>query len=130
MDIDEEGTEEIPDNRSEESRSVSTREDADGLIQVTHTRRRSNATEVVAKEETRSRSTTLRGGRGIRTKFLRAHKMSRLLRDDIKIVVRPKDGLDIRKTCGTSLDEAIRHEACVAAEEAITICPYSTQTSW
>ncbi|KAH6921729.1 hypothetical protein HPB50_004371 [Hyalomma asiaticum] len=39
----------------------------------------------------------------------------------------PKGGLDIRKTCGTSLDEAIRQEAGVADEEVITICPNPTQ---
>ncbi|KAH6941184.1 hypothetical protein HPB50_014882 [Hyalomma asiaticum] len=90
-------------------------------------RRRANATEVAAKEETRSRSATRRGGRSIVRKVLRASKMPRLPRDDIKIVVRPKDGLDIRKTCGTSLDEAIRQEAGVADEEVITICPNPTQ---
>ncbi|KAH6941351.1 hypothetical protein HPB50_016734 [Hyalomma asiaticum] len=90
-------------------------------------RRRANATEVAAKEETRSRSATRRGGRSIVSKVLRASKMPRLPRDDIKIVVRPKDGLDIRKTCGTSLDEAIRQEAGVADEEVITICPNPTQ---
>ncbi|KAH6938662.1 hypothetical protein HPB50_011604 [Hyalomma asiaticum] len=127
MDIDEAGTGETPDNASEEARSASTSEDADGWIQVTRRRRRANATEVAAKEETRSRSATRRGGRSIVSKVLRASKMPRLPRDDIKIVVRPKDGLDIRKTCGTSLDEAIRQEAGVADEEVITICPNPTQ---
>ncbi|KAH6942234.1 hypothetical protein HPB50_002027 [Hyalomma asiaticum] len=116
MDIDEAGTGETPDSTSEEARSVSTREDADRWIQVTHRRRRANATEVAAKEETRSRSATRRGSRSIVSKVLRASKMPRLPRFDIKVLVRPKDGLDIRKTCGTSLDEAIRQEAGVADE--------------
>ncbi|KAH6945485.1 hypothetical protein HPB50_008724 [Hyalomma asiaticum] len=127
MDIDEAGTGETPDNASEEARSVSTREDADGWIQVTRRRRRANATEVAAKKEMRSRSATRRGGRSIVSKVLRASKMPRLPRDHIKIVVRPKDGLDIRKTCGTSVDEAIRQEAGVVDEEVTTICPNPTQ---
>ncbi|KAH6936336.1 hypothetical protein HPB50_016197 [Hyalomma asiaticum] len=98
-----------------------------GWTQVTRRRRRANATEVAAKEETRPRSATRRGGRSIVSKVLRASKRPRLPRDDIKIVVRPKDGLDIRKTCGTSLDEAIGQEAGVADEEVITICPNPTQ---
>ncbi|KAH7978979.1 hypothetical protein HPB49_007611 [Dermacentor silvarum] len=53
--------------------------------------------------------------------------MPRLPRDDIKIIVRPKDGLNIRNTCGTSLGEAIRKEAVVGDDEMSTICPNPTQ---
>lgn len=53
--------------------------------------------------------------------------MPRLPRDDIKIIVRPRDGLNIRNTCSASLDEAIRNEAGVSSDEIITICPNHTQ---
>lgn len=53
--------------------------------------------------------------------------MPRLPRDDIKVIVRPRDGLNIRSTCGASLDEAIRNGAGVGGDEMITICPNPTQ---
>ncbi|KAL1416083.1 hypothetical protein MTO96_028253 [Rhipicephalus appendiculatus] len=67
------------------------------------------------------------GGRSIVSKVLRASKMPRLPRDDIKIIVRPRDGLNIRSTCGVSLDEAIRNGAGLGDDEMITICPNPTQ---
>ncbi|KAH7953333.1 hypothetical protein HPB49_007217 [Dermacentor silvarum] len=48
-------------------------------------------------------------------------------KDDIKTILRPKDGLNIRNTCGMSLDEAIRKEGVVGDDEMITICPNPTQ---
>ncbi|KAH7951568.1 hypothetical protein HPB52_010361 [Rhipicephalus sanguineus] len=53
--------------------------------------------------------------------------MPRLPRNDIKVVVRPRDGLNIRNTCRASLDEAIRHEAGVSSDEIVTICPKPMQ---
>ncbi|KAH8026639.1 hypothetical protein HPB51_023149 [Rhipicephalus microplus] len=63
------------------------------------------------------------GLRSIVSKVLRASKMPRLPRDDIKVIVRPRDGLNVRSTCGASLDEAIRNGAGVGDDEMITICP-------
>ncbi|KAH8025162.1 hypothetical protein HPB51_004004 [Rhipicephalus microplus] len=73
------------------------------------------------------------GRRSIVSKVLRASKMPRLPRDNIKVPgqsgqsVRPRDGLNIRSTCGVSSDEAIRNGARVGDDEMITICPNSTQ---
>ncbi|KAH7933156.1 hypothetical protein HPB49_009449 [Dermacentor silvarum] len=132
METDEEGTRETPDNGPDGAKRVSTGEDAegvaDGWIEVTHRRRhRTNANEMAGKDDNRSRSPMCRGGRSIVNKVLRASRMPRLPRDDIKIIVRPKDGLNIRNTCGMSLDEAIRKEAVVGDDEEITICPNPTQ---
>ncbi|KAH8009397.1 hypothetical protein HPB51_016103 [Rhipicephalus microplus] len=68
-----------------------------------------------------------RGRRSIVSKVLRASKMPRLPRDDIKVIVRPRNGLNVRSTCGMSLDEAIRNGAGVGDDEMITICPNPTQ---
>ncbi|KAH8026466.1 hypothetical protein HPB51_020578 [Rhipicephalus microplus] len=68
-----------------------------------------------------------KGRRSIVSKVLRASKVPRLPRDDIKVIVRPRDGLNTRSTCGASLDEAIRNKAGVGGEEMITICPNRTQ---
>ncbi|KAH7981365.1 hypothetical protein HPB49_023374 [Dermacentor silvarum] len=129
---DEAGTKETTENGPNGAKRVSTGEDAevvaDGWIEVTHRRRhRMNANEMTGKDDTRSRSPMHRGGRSIVNKVLRASRMPRLPRDDIKIIVRPKDGLNIRNTCGMSLDEAIRKEAVVGDDEMITICPNPTQ---
>ncbi|KAL1415366.1 hypothetical protein MTO96_029476 [Rhipicephalus appendiculatus] len=67
------------------------------------------------------------GGRSIVSKVLRASNMPRLPRDDIKIIVRSRDGLNIRSTCGVSLDKAIRNGAGLGDDEMITICPNPTQ---
>ncbi|KAH7978291.1 hypothetical protein HPB49_005116 [Dermacentor silvarum] len=89
---------------------------------VTHRRRhRMNANEMAGKEDNRSRSPMRRGGRSIVNKVLRGSRMPRLPR------VRLKDGLNIRNTCGMSLNEAIRKEAVVGDDEMITICPNPTQ---
>ncbi|KAH7943921.1 hypothetical protein HPB52_013129 [Rhipicephalus sanguineus] len=114
MEVDETGTGEGPDNRYDEARSVSTREDED-------------ADSVEGQEDARSQSPRRQGGRSIVSKVLRASKMPRLPSNDLKIIVRPRDGLNIRSTCGVSLDEAIRHEAGVSDDEMITICPNPTQ---
>ncbi|KAH8018876.1 hypothetical protein HPB51_013556 [Rhipicephalus microplus] len=53
--------------------------------------------------------------------------MPRQSADDIKIIVRPRDGLSIRHTCRASLDEAIRQEAGLSNDEIFTICPNPTQ---
>ncbi|KAH7943374.1 hypothetical protein HPB52_007601 [Rhipicephalus sanguineus] len=133
MEVDEAGTGEPQDKRYEEARSVSTREDedadsvADGWIEVTRRRGRANHNKVEGQEDARSQSPMRQGGRSIVSKVLRASKMSRLPSDDLKIIVRPRDGLNIRSTCGVSLDEAIRREAGVSDDEMITICPNPTQ---
>ncbi|KAH7985308.1 hypothetical protein HPB51_026844 [Rhipicephalus microplus] len=62
------------------------------------------------------------GRRSIVSKVLRASKMPRLPRDDIKVIIRPRDGLNTRSTCGASLDKAIRNRAGVGDDEMITIC--------
>ncbi|KAH7984711.1 hypothetical protein HPB52_023576 [Rhipicephalus sanguineus] len=133
MEVDEAGTGEPPDKRYEEARSVSTREDedadsvADGWIEVTRRRGRANHNKVEGQEDARSQSPMRQGGRSIVSKVLRASKMPRLPTDDLKIIVRPRDGLNIRSTCGVSLDEAIRRAAGVSDDEMITICPNPTQ---
>ncbi|KAH7966559.1 hypothetical protein HPB49_017684 [Dermacentor silvarum] len=53
--------------------------------------------------------------------------MPRLPRDDINIIVLPKDGLNIRNTCGTSLGEVIRKEAVAGDDKMCTICPNPMQ---
>ncbi|KAL1424129.1 hypothetical protein MTO96_003627 [Rhipicephalus appendiculatus] len=134
MEVDAAGTGEAPDNRTGESRSVSACDDedadsvADGWIEVRHRRGgRANHNEVAGQEDARSHSPMHQGGRSIVSKVLRASKMPRLPRDDIKIIFRPRDGLNIRSTCGVSLDEAIRNGAGLGDDEMITICPNPTQ---
>ncbi|KAH8027422.1 hypothetical protein HPB51_005404 [Rhipicephalus microplus] len=65
--------------------------------------------------------------RSIVSKVLRARKIPRLPRDDIKVIVGPRNGLNIRSTCGVSVDEAIRNGAGVGDDEMITICSNPTQ---
>ncbi|KAH7978642.1 hypothetical protein HPB49_006258 [Dermacentor silvarum] len=115
MEIDEEGTRETPDNGPDGAKRVSTGEDAEG----------------VADDGGKGRQPLAKPDAPRRLKhseqILRASRMPRLPRDDFKIIVRPKDGLNIRNTCGLSLDEAIRKEAVVGDDEMITICPNPTQ---
>ncbi|KAH7946166.1 hypothetical protein HPB49_020832 [Dermacentor silvarum] len=132
METDEAGNRETPDNEPNGAKRVSTGEDsegvADGWIEVTKRgRHRTNANEMAGKDDTRARSPMRRGGRSIVNNVLRASRMPRLPRDVIKAIVRPKDVLNIRNTCGMSLDEAIRKEAVVGDGEIITICPNPTQ---
>ncbi|KAH7951767.1 hypothetical protein HPB52_012750 [Rhipicephalus sanguineus] len=115
-----------PSDNSLEDKSDPTRRaedgDAEGWIDVTYRRKdRANRNEEAEKQGTRSRSPTRRGGKSI-MKILRASKMPRLPRNDIKVIVRPRDGLNIRNTCRASLDEAIRHEAGMRSDEIVTIC--------
>ncbi|KAH8009793.1 hypothetical protein HPB51_019352 [Rhipicephalus microplus] len=67
------------------------------------------------------------GHRSIVSKVLRGSKMPRLPRDDIRVNVRPRDGLDIRNTCDVNLDKAIRNRAGVGDDEMISVCPNPTQ---
>ncbi|KAH8024642.1 hypothetical protein HPB51_000082 [Rhipicephalus microplus] len=134
MKVDEAGTGEATDHRTEQTRSVSTSEDedadsvADGWIEVTRKKRgRASQTKVVRQEDDRSPSPMRQCHRSIVSKVLRASKMPRPPRDDIKVIVRPRDGLNIRSTCGASLDKAIRNGAGVGDDEMITICPNHTQ---
>ncbi|KAH7952319.1 hypothetical protein HPB52_021459 [Rhipicephalus sanguineus] len=53
--------------------------------------------------------------------------MPRLPRDDIMIIIRLADGLNIANPCRASLDEAIRHERGVSSTEIVTICPNPMQ---
>lgn len=133
MNVDEAGTGEATDHRTEQARSVSMGEDedddgvADGWIEVTQKSGRASQNKVVKQEDARSPSPMRQGRRSIVSKVLRASKMPRLPRDDIKVIVRPRDGLNIRSTCGASLDEAIRNGAGVGDDEMITIDPNPTQ---
>ncbi|KAH8023676.1 hypothetical protein HPB51_015172 [Rhipicephalus microplus] len=109
-------------NDSGEDVSDPTRRDADGdaegWIEVTYKRKgRVSPGEETAQKSTRSRSPMRRGGKIIVNKILQASKMPRLPAHDIKIIVRPRDGLSIRHTCRASFDEAIRQEAGVGCEE-------------
>ncbi|KAH8042816.1 hypothetical protein HPB51_025868 [Rhipicephalus microplus] len=122
------------DHRTEQTRSVSTSEDedadsvSDGWIEVTRKKRgRSRHNKVVRQEDARSPSSMRQCRRSIVSEVLRASKMPRLPRDDIKVIVRPRDGLNIRSTCGASLHEAIRNGAGLGDDEIITICPNPTQ---
>ncbi|KAH7985519.1 hypothetical protein HPB51_026812 [Rhipicephalus microplus] len=134
MNVDEAGTEEATEHRTEQTRSISTSEDedadsvADGWIEVTRKKRgRTRQNKVVRQEDARSPSPMRQGRPSIVSKVLRASKMPRLPRDDIKVIFRPRDGLNIRSTCGASLDEAIRNGAGVSDDEMITIYPNPTQ---
>ncbi|KAH8024447.1 hypothetical protein HPB51_023556 [Rhipicephalus microplus] len=134
MDVDEAGTGEAADHRTEQTRHVSMNEDedadsvADSWIEVTRKKRgRASQNKVVRREDARSPSPVRQGCRSVVSKVLRASKMPRLPRDDIKVIVRPRDRLNIRCTCGASLDEAIRNGAGVGDDEMITIYPDPTQ---
>ncbi|KAH8022433.1 hypothetical protein HPB51_024532 [Rhipicephalus microplus] len=121
-----------PSNDSGEDDSDPTRRDADGdaegWIEVAYKRKgRVSSGEDKTQKGTRSRSATRRGGKNIVSKILQASKMPRLPADDIKIIVRPRDGLSIRHTCRTSLTEAIRQEVGVSNDGIFTICPNLTQ---
>ncbi|KAH8018881.1 hypothetical protein HPB51_013561 [Rhipicephalus microplus] len=92
--------------------------DAEGWIKVTYKRKgRVSSGEETVQKGTRSRSPTRRGVKSIVSKILQVSKMPRLPADDIKIIVRPRDGLSIRHACRASLDEAIRLEAGAGCEE-------------
>ncbi|KAH8026058.1 hypothetical protein HPB51_015407 [Rhipicephalus microplus] len=132
MDVDDAEVGETSSNDTREDDSDPTRRDADGdaegWIEVTYKRKgRVSSSEETAHKGTRSRSPTCRGGKSIVSKILQASKMPRLPADDIKIIVRPRDGRRIRHTCRASLDEAIRQEAGVSNDEIFTICPDPTQ---
>ncbi|KAH8023842.1 hypothetical protein HPB51_018657 [Rhipicephalus microplus] len=132
MDVDEVEVGETPRNDSGEDNSDPTRRDADGYaegwIEVTYKwKSRVVPGEKTAQKSTCSRSPTRRGGKSIVNKILQASKMLKLPADDIKIIVRPRDGLSIRHTCRASLDEAIRQEAGVINDKIFTICPNPTQ---
>ncbi|KAH7981867.1 hypothetical protein HPB52_001356 [Rhipicephalus sanguineus] len=132
MEVDESEVGDTPSDNSGEDKSDPTRRaedgDAEGSIEVTYRiNDRVNRNEEAEKQGTRSRSPTRRGGKSIMNKILRASKMPRLPRNDIKVIVRPRDGLNIRNTCRASLDEAIRHEAGVSSDEIVTICPNPMQ---
>ncbi|KAL1420627.1 hypothetical protein MTO96_004506 [Rhipicephalus appendiculatus] len=131
MEVDEADVGKTPSNNSGEDESDPTRRaedgDAEGWIEVTYKRKGRASPNEDTEQGIRSRSPTRRGGKSIVNKILRASKMPRLRTDDIKIIVRPRDGLNIRNTCRASLDEAIRHEAGVSSNEIITICPNPIQ---
>ncbi|KAH8019113.1 hypothetical protein HPB51_016751 [Rhipicephalus microplus] len=101
---------------------------ADGWIEVTYKRKgRVSPGKETAQKGTRSRSPKRRGGKRIVSKILQTSKMPRLPADDIKIIVRSRDGLCIKHTCRASLDEAIPQEAGVSNDQIFTICPNPTQ---
>ncbi|KAL1472087.1 hypothetical protein MTO96_039543 [Rhipicephalus appendiculatus] len=131
MEVDEADVGKTPSNNSGEDESDPTRRaedgDAEGWIQVTYKRKGRASPNEETEQGIRSRSPTRRGGKSIVNKILRASKMPRLPTDEIKIIVRPRDGLNIRNTCRASLDEAIRHEAGVSSDEIVTICPNPIQ---
>ncbi|KAH8038464.1 hypothetical protein HPB51_001637 [Rhipicephalus microplus] len=111
MDVDDAEVGETPSDDSNSTRRDSDG-DTEGWIEVTYKRKgRVSYGEETAQKGTRSRSPTRRDGKSIGSKILQASKMPRLPADDIKIIVRPRDGLSIRHTCRASLDEAIRQEA-------------------
>ncbi|KAL1420533.1 hypothetical protein MTO96_000509 [Rhipicephalus appendiculatus] len=131
MEVNEADVGKTPSNNSGEDESDPTRRaedgDAEGWIQVTYKRKGRASPNEETEQGIRSRSPTRRGGKSIVNKILRASKMPRLPTDDIKIIVRPRDELNIRNTCRASLDEAIRHEAGVSSDEIVTIYPNPIQ---
>ncbi|KAH8009395.1 hypothetical protein HPB51_016101 [Rhipicephalus microplus] len=107
MDVDDAEVGETPSNDSGEDDSDPTRRDADGdvegWIEVTYKKKgRVSHGEETAQKCIRSKSPTRRGGKSIVNKFLQASKIPRLPADDIKIIVRPRDGLSFRHTCRAS----------------------------
>ncbi|KAL1444205.1 hypothetical protein MTO96_029971 [Rhipicephalus appendiculatus] len=94
--------------------------DADGWIEVT--RRKKNRDARRDNEPSPQCETQTRGRKGgIVQKILRTSRMPRLPKGDIKVIMRPRNGLNLRTACG--VDKTIRRTAGINADETITICP-------
>ncbi|KAH7945796.1 hypothetical protein HPB49_015706 [Dermacentor silvarum] len=65
------------------------------------------------------------GGAALKSKVLRAGRMPSLPRNDIKIVIRPRGGLDISKIGAVSVADAILAAAGISQEDLCqdTLCP-------
>ncbi|KAH6927378.1 hypothetical protein HPB50_002456 [Hyalomma asiaticum] len=108
--------------------SPTTDNDTEGWIEVTRRKRnREDRTGNESPRENRETKSHVKQGRSIVGKILRASKMPRLPKDDIKVIIRPRSGLNLRATCGASLEEAIRRAANIGKDELVTICPNYTQ---
>ncbi|KAH6947497.1 hypothetical protein HPB50_019573 [Hyalomma asiaticum] len=68
-----------------------------------------------------------KAGQRITNKIQNSSKMPKLPEGDVRVIIRPRDGLNIRATCLVSLDEAIYEAAGMTREEQIIICPNFTQ---
>ncbi|KAH7989021.1 hypothetical protein HPB52_024350 [Rhipicephalus sanguineus] len=67
------------------------------------------------------------GGAALKSKVLRAEKMPPLPRDDIKIVIRPRGGLNISKIGAAAVADAILAAAGISQEDfAYETAPHST----
>ncbi|KAH8026663.1 hypothetical protein HPB51_023681 [Rhipicephalus microplus] len=134
MDVDEAGTGEATDQRTEQTRSVSTSEDedadsvTDGWIEVTRKKKRTRTPKQGGEKRTRPFT---KPDVPMPLKHCQQGSTSKqdtqTAQNDIKVIVRPRDGLNVRSTCGASLDEAIRNGTGVGDDEMITICPNPTQ---
>ncbi|KAL1477062.1 hypothetical protein MTO96_036059 [Rhipicephalus appendiculatus] len=68
-----------------------------------------------------------KAGQMIAGRILNSSKMPKLPEDDVRVIIRPRDGLNIRATCSASLDEAIYEAAGLTRDDQLTICPNLTQ---
>ncbi|KAL1417583.1 hypothetical protein MTO96_006137 [Rhipicephalus appendiculatus] len=68
-----------------------------------------------------------KAGQMIADRILNSSKMPKLPEGDVRVIIRPRDGLNIRATCSASLDEAIYEAAGLTRDDQLTICPNLTQ---
>ncbi|KAL1486724.1 hypothetical protein MTO96_031291 [Rhipicephalus appendiculatus] len=68
-----------------------------------------------------------KAGQMIAGRILNSSKMPKLPEGDVRVIIRPRDGLNIRATCSASLDEAIYEAAGLTRDDQLTICPNLTQ---
>ncbi|KAL1485396.1 hypothetical protein MTO96_010118 [Rhipicephalus appendiculatus] len=68
-----------------------------------------------------------KAGQMIAGRILNSSKMPRLPEGEVKVIIRPRDGLNIRATCSASLDETIYEAAGLTRDDRLTICPNLTQ---
>ncbi|KAH8023659.1 hypothetical protein HPB51_015155 [Rhipicephalus microplus] len=63
----------------------------------------------------------------ISSRILNSSKVPKLPEGDVRVIIRPRDGLNIRSTRPALLDEAIYEAAGLTRDDRLTICPNLTQ---
>lgn len=88
-------------------------------------RRRSPNNDETPDQGLRKVSTSTRQGKNFRTTVIKAARMPIMPREECKVVVRPRGGLDIIKAGTTNVADAILRAAGISNEESAgdTICP-------
>ncbi|KAH7982039.1 hypothetical protein HPB52_002688 [Rhipicephalus sanguineus] len=125
MEVDETASNDTPDEDGDNV-TPEAETDADGWIEVTRRKKKREARR--DDEPSPQRETQMRGRKGgIVKKILRTSKMPRLPKGNIKVIMRPRNRLNLRTAGGVALDETIRRTADINADETITICPNYTQ---